>query len=365
MADKQITDLTDAGAIGGTEVVHVVQSSNSRKVAFTALRDWIYAQLGWTAASASGPASLDFKEDTDNGTNYVRVTAPSSLAANYTATLPSATGTLIGTGAETLSAANQHQARKNIGAALKGHIFGLTLSNNATDATNDIDIAAGECASTETDPVLMILASTLTKRLDASWAVGTNQGGLDTGSIANNTYHIWLIQRSDTGVVDALFSLSATAPTMPTNYDRKRRIGSIIRASAAIVGFKQVGDTFRRNTKVEDRNSASAVTDSLITLSVPTGLQIAPILMSSLKANANTWGQVFLGSAALGTTANMEVNYIIGAAGVFSGDAAGIFIPSLLTNTSGQIYLTHVNGSGSQTNILETHGWVDTRGKDA
>lgn len=319
----------------------------------------------WTPASAAGSARLRFDEDTDNGASGVILKGPENIAADATVTLPSATGTIVGTGAETIAAADQHTARKNISAALKGHIFGLTLSNNVSDATNDIDVAAGEAASTETDPVLMVLASSITKRLDANWVVGTNQGGLDTGTIANNTYHVWLIQRSDTGVVDVLFSLSATAPTMPTNYDRKRRIGSIIRASAAIVGFKQVGDTFRRNTKATDRNSASAVTDSLVTVSVPTGLQLAPIFMSSMKAGANTNGFVLLGSAALGTTADIEVNYIIGAAGVFSGDAAGIYIPSLLTNTSAQIYVTHANAAGSQTHVLETHGWVDTRGKDA
>lgn len=48
----------------------------------------------WTPASASGPASLDFHEDTDNGTNRVRVIAPASLASDFTNTLPAATGTL-------------------------------------------------------------------------------------------------------------------------------------------------------------------------------------------------------------------------------------------------------------------------------
>jgi len=116
--------------------------------------------------------------------------------------------------------------------AMPGHLFGLTLSNNGSDATNDIDIAIGSAASDATSPTMMTLASGLTKRLDANWAVGTNQGGLDTGSVGNNVYYIWLIQRSNTGVVDALFSLSSTAPTMPSNYDRKRLIGSFARVGA-------------------------------------------------------------------------------------------------------------------------------------
>lgn len=88
-------------------------------------------------------------------------------------------------------------------------LYGCRLSNNGTDATNDIDISAGKRRDS-TDAEDMVLASELTKQLDASWAVGTNQGMLDTGTVGNNTYHLFLIKRSDTGVVDVLASLSAT-----------------------------------------------------------------------------------------------------------------------------------------------------------
>lgn len=51
----------------------------------------------WSAASASGPAQLAFREDTDNGTNQAVVKAPASMAADRTVTLPDATTTLVGT----------------------------------------------------------------------------------------------------------------------------------------------------------------------------------------------------------------------------------------------------------------------------
>src|SRR5262245_24479105 len=50
---------------------------------------------------------------------------------------------------------------------LQNYIAGLTLSNNTTDATNDIDIATGQAADS-TNAVMMTLASGLTKRLDAT-----------------------------------------------------------------------------------------------------------------------------------------------------------------------------------------------------
>jgi hypothetical protein len=46
----------------------------------------------WTPASASGAASLQFSEDTDNGTNKITFKAPATLAGDYDLVLPSAQG---------------------------------------------------------------------------------------------------------------------------------------------------------------------------------------------------------------------------------------------------------------------------------
>lgn len=125
------------------------------------------------------------------------------------------------------------------------YIGGLITSYNATDPDADVDIAPGSCRD-DGDAANLRLISSLTKQLDAAWAVGTNQGGLDTGSIAPTTlYAIWLIKRSDTGVVDALFSTSFTSPTMPTDYDLKRLIGAVkTDATSDIIRFFQSGDDF-------------------------------------------------------------------------------------------------------------------------
>lgn len=116
----------------------------------------------------------------------------------------------------------------------------VLVSNNGADANNGIDFAAGKCRDS-TDVSDMALGSTLTKKINAAWTVGSGNGGLDTGSKAANTfYYLWLIKRTDTGAVDALFSISATAPTMPTNYDRKQRVGFIrTDGSSNILPFKQ------------------------------------------------------------------------------------------------------------------------------
>lgn len=178
------------------------------------------------------------------------------------------------------------------------HIGGLTYSNSAGDATNDIDIAAGEAVDS-TNAKLMKLASTLTKQLDAAWAVGTNAGGLDTGSIGNSDYYIWLIMRSDTGVVDALYSLSSTAPTMPTSYDYKRLIGWFKRVSAAIVAFhvyESEGGGIEMNWDAPtlDINLTNTLTTSRRTDAVKVPLNFSTtahlnVVIQDASANANIW----------------------------------------------------------------------------
>jgi hypothetical protein len=132
------------------------------------------------------------------------------------------------------------------GEFLRGYIYGLILTRNGADLVNDINFGAGSAGSDGVTPALMTLSATLTKRIDAPWSVGNNQGGLDTGTAADGVYYTWEIQRSDSGVTDGLISLSNTAPTMPASYDRKRLVGSFSRISGTNNeprSYSQVGPT--------------------------------------------------------------------------------------------------------------------------
>ncbi len=124
-------------------------------------------------------------------------------------------------------------------AAMNKAIYGLTY-DNGTDATNDININTGGCMDA-TGAYWMTLGTALGKQSDNAWAVGgttgTPLGWLDTGTVGSNDYYIWLIARSDTGVVDSICSLSSTAPSMPANYDFKRLIGWFKRVGGTVVAF--------------------------------------------------------------------------------------------------------------------------------
>jgi hypothetical protein len=188
---------------------------------------------------------------------------------------------LVGTG---LSGGGDLSADRTISldaATFQGHLAGLGLSNNVTDAANAVDIAAG-AAVDDTGAIVIKLSSGITKKLDAAWAVGTDQGGLDgTESVAGTPdtstwYHVHLIHRSDTGVSDVLFSESATAPALPTNYDYSRRIGAVFNdGSGDILAFKQNGDWFQWVTSIQDVNETTGHTTSrsLRVMSSPLGVK--------------------------------------------------------------------------------------------
>lgn len=69
-------------------------------------------------------------------------------------------------------------------------------------------------------------------------------GGLDTGTVANNTwYYVWVI--SNGTLVNGIYSLSKTAPTMPAGYTYKMLVSRLY-YDGAIPGWRkliQVGDT--------------------------------------------------------------------------------------------------------------------------
>lgn len=168
---------------------------------------------------------------------------------------------------------------------------GLGLTRTSGTA---ITVAAGAATSddaTLSARVLMSSLSGIQGNTAGTWVVGTNQNKLDVGAIAVSTwYHVFLIERPDTGVVDILFSLSPTAPTLPTAYTKQRRIGSFkTDGASAILNFVQTGKYFVWLVAVLDVNTnnpgIAAVSATLA--SVPTGIPVTAMVVAILK-NAGT-----------------------------------------------------------------------------
>lgn len=219
-------------------------------------------------------------------------------------------------------------------------IQGLTYANNAGDATNDLDIAVGTCRDA-TDAVDMVLTAAITKQSDVAWAVGTGLGGLDTGAVGNSDYYIWLIERSDTGVVDALFSLSSTAPTMPTNYDYKRLIGWFKRVGGTIVAFatyEMGGGALRLAWALptQDVNAVNALTTTRRTDAVKVPLNFS--VLSHLTIAVGDAASIFV--ARVMCPDETDVAITGSNANISAGPAAGVNTyqaMSVLTSSAGLI----------------------------
>lgn len=242
----------------------------------------------------------------------------------------------------------------------RGHIWGLGMSN-AADTANDITVAAGE-ATSETHDDLLELAAGITKRLDAGWAVGDAQGGLNTGAEAANTwYEVHLIKRSDTGVVDVMFTTTANRATLPANYDQQRRIGWIRNdGSSNIWQFVQRDEYFTLVTPVNDVSATATASATSRTVSAPPN-SIARMRVATLgNTNVNAGNAIVFSELVETDTAPTTSN---GFNSIGAGDFAviGAGHIELRVNASSQIRDRAITATGSMAYDISTFGWIDHR----
>ena len=242
-----------------------------------------------------------------------------------------------------------------------GYISGLTVSRASTTT---FAIAPGAARNEDAGTARnMTLAASITKSLSA-WAVGTANGGLDTGAVAVSTwYHVHLIRRDSDGVIDALYSLSSASPTMPSGWTARRRLGAFFTNGSSQIGpFIQTGDTFLWEAPVADVTATNPGTAAVTRLlSVPTGSIVFPIVAWAIS-NA-TSGSVPLLVSALAAPDNAPTTSLFTLlAGAANSGASGT-VSEIPTNTSAQVR-TRLGVSGASDTLRGTTlGWIDPRGK--
>ena len=268
---------------------------------------------------------------------------------------------------QSLSAAIQNQTQRNAGipAIMRSYLAGMTLST--AGSSSSFGIAAG-VAVDSTNVDAMTLAAAYTKTT-AAWAVGSGNGSLDAGTIANSTwYHVHQIKRPDTGVVDVLISLSATAPTLPTNYTLARRIGSMkTNGSAQWIKFSQNGDEFLWDAvNGPDVNFGGTTAVQSGVVNVPTGVKVNALLSAGAIApgsGAAGQGRAWLFSpdvnlaAVVAGVANFNVGVFTSALGSQTWQPL-----SIRTNTSALVYAS-IEITSMFLQVTAT-GWIDRRGRD-
>jgi hypothetical protein len=255
----------------------------------------------------------------------------------------------------TLSQSEKTIARQTIGVpeVSKNYRQGCLISMVGGTAT--FTVSAGIVADyTGTD--FMSVGSSISKTTGA-WAVGTGNGALDTSTISANWYHVFVIKRPDTGVVDILISLSLT-PTMPTNYTLRRRIGSVLcDGSGNWVKYIQLENRFVWASPYNDANGANPGTGSgtLYTLGVPPGVQVvADISILWFNVSGSNYLAVYSPDATAGQMGTSAVNSMLYSA---NSTTPGSSVAQVRTDTSSRVRASASGASGSM--YIVTIGWLD------
>jgi hypothetical protein len=233
----------------------------------------------------------------------------------------------------------------------------ITIANNATDANNDIDFSAGNFQFSDKSNEAVLLA--MTKRLDANWVAGTNNGGLDTGSKANSTwYHCYAIHNPTSDVSDAIFSTNATTPTLPSGYTKYKYLGSVLtNVSGNIIAFTQNNNEFKWTAPFSENFDANITTSNkTLTLTVP------PVL---IKPNVSCYwqgGSVGTRVERLDFTSNLTGVYYMQAITFGSGTAFPHYfdtvINKMIINDKNILYKATVGGAGG-TGFCYTNGYYN------
>ena len=236
----------------------------------------------------------------------------------------------------------------------------ITIANNGTDANNDIDFSAGNFQFSDGTGIATL--SALTKQLDATWAAGTNQGGLFSGSKANSTwYHCFAIYNPTSDVVDCGFDTSVSAANIPSGYTKYYLVESILTNGsgniAAFTHYANSGNVIWKDP-VDDVSAASASSATLRTLSSPLGRKVNVFI--------KYWLSDAVGSGTI------SISGLISSPDQSDANPSGIQNADFTRNTnyynenpySGQIYTdtssrvrTRVTSSGYTNDNILTIGW--------
>lgn len=155
-------------------------------------------------------------------------------AAAQRTTLGLGTASLVNTG----TGASEIPTNSLIPSFTLGQAQALIIQNNATAPNTKIDITS-DAALLPNSTFQPKIHSAISLTIDTGT---TGANGLDTGTLAASTeYHFWLISNGTT--VAGLASLSPAAPTMPTGYTYKMRVGALMTGSSTtFIRVKQIGN---------------------------------------------------------------------------------------------------------------------------
>ncbi|WP_254704934.1 hypothetical protein [Pseudomonas corrugata] len=240
------------------------------------------------SVTQKGLVELATNAEAQSGTDALRAVTPAALASRTATESRSgmaaiATQLVVNGGVDDATIVSPKKLAQRLSVFLPiGYFSGLRMWNSPGAPATVINVDPGAAKSSD-DLFDIVLPNNLAAGLLASgaWTSGSGNQKLDVGSRAANTwYHLFLIRKAADGVAELLFSLSATAPTLPAGYSGSRRIGSVkTDGNGNIVPFINVGRQFYFSTPIKDFVGSAPVsttgTQGAVTLilSVPPGVR--------------------------------------------------------------------------------------------
>lgn len=161
--------------------------------------------------------------------------------------------------------------------------YGMFLSNNVTDALNDIDISIGQRFDS-TRAYNMKLSSVLTKKIDEPWEVGTNKGGFPTGIAltADTWYNVFSIYNPTTGITGAGYDSDINAANLLSDadgYTKYELIESFLTdGSSNIIPFIHTIGKMKFATPILNFSGAASAARVLKTILTPPGREVEALL---------------------------------------------------------------------------------------
>lgn len=251
----------------------------------------------------------------------------------------------------------------------RGYIDGFILTA-ATDAQHDMTMSEGQCRALANAKDIE-LNTALTKRIDAFFSKGTDQGGLfndglNTPVAADTWYYAQIVEEDSSGDIDWGWDIDPAGANTPSGWTVRRRVGArLTDSSADLLGTTQIGDEVIFTDPLLVNSTAVSTTAALVAAG-PTGIRtrVKVTLQTASSGNSqcfiSTPDQTDVAPAYTTGVATQGLVPVNGGAGTEIN--RWIHTAELWTDTSGQV---RVRQTTSTTLRMNTLGWIDPRGRDA
>ena len=240
-------------------------------------------------------------------------------------------------------------------AIIENYLSKLEISNDLLHPNTKVNIAIG-CCMDSTNTTMINNSSNNIIDLTINGANGLDAG---TKSTTATTYHYFII--SGSAGVAGIASLSATNPELPSGYTYFRRILSLKHDSSGnIPAFMQIGDKVIYNNQTQECNNSGWSSPTILTLNVPSGVIVYPLLSLFVEAlgNSSTQNNIIYGSSVLCPFPRILSNQYMSTSGA-AAEGGSLNISSVIPTNNGQMTF---NGTSASVKIYND-GYIDMRGK--